>query len=848
MNISKNKTKISTIALILTLTISATIVALPIVSAHDPPWEIATWVFLSAYPNPVGVGQPIFLVFWMDYYPPTAGGAYGDRYTFYVEVTKPDNSIQRLGPFTSDPVGGGFTSYTPDQVGTYTFVCDFPGHTYTGEPANPYQGIRRPEYIGDSRTPAKSEPDTVTVLADPVESPPPALFSDGPTEYWTRPVDASLRGWSNKAGNWLNDGTGFDYTAGPETAHILWTKPQTIGGLTGGPYGDIGYYEGSSYERKWRPAAIIQGRLYYRTGISDQPATRGTQCVDLLTGEEIFFMNRTYIDQGVIYDYQSPNQHGTIPYLLATGSAASIFDPTQTTPRYAFYDPWTGEWAWTIEDRPGGLTAVGEIGEPLRYVVDTGDNWMALWNATKPEELLGSQSGTGLWQWRPVGKTVDSTDAWEWNVTIPAELEGSARKVLADRIIGGDGYARFGGKVWDGEFTMWAISLAPGHEGDLIFNRQITAPPEGPPQNITMQFEGDIASLEHGVILMKAKETRSWYGFDINTGSLLWGPTESASQFMMYDRASTIYGDKFYYDGYDGVWCYDIKTGEHLWTFHTNKCVYEGPYEYWPVSALRFADGKIYITTGEHSHTQPLFRGWEGYCIDADTGDEIWSMTGVWNSPVLADGCMVTLNGMDNQIYCFGKGPTATTVSASPSVVPTGSSLMLQGMVTDESAGTKSDALMARFPNGVPAIADEDMTAWMDYVYRQFAMPMGAKGVEVVLETFDPNGNYNEIGRVTSDASGMFKMMWEPPVEGEYTIVASFAGSKAYWGSTAETAIGVAGEAAGAGAQGPPGPAGPQGEPGADADAGNLTLIAVGAIIVALIAIAVAVYGFMRKR
>jgi hypothetical protein len=223
-------------------------------------------------------------------------------------------------------------------------------------------------------------------------------------------------------------------------------------------------------------------------------------------------------------------------------------------------------------------------------------------------------------------------------------------------------------------------------------------------------------------------------------------------------------------------------------------------------------------------------------------------MTGVWNSPVLADGCMVTLNGMDNQIYCFGKGPTATTVSASPSVVPSGSSLMIQGMVTDESAGTKSDALMARFPNGVPAIADEDMTAWMDYVYRQYAMPMGAKGVEVVLETFDPNGNYYEIGRVTSDASGMFKMMWEPSVEGEYTIVASFAGSKSYWGSTAETAVGVAGEAAGAGAQGPPGPQGPQGESGADADVGNLTLIAVAAIVVALIAIAVAVYGFMRKR
>ena len=68
---------------------------------------------------------------------------------------------------------------------------------------------------------------------------------------------------------------------------------------------------------------------------------------------------------------------------------------------------------------------------------------------------------------------------------------------------------------------------------------------------------------------------------------------------------------------------------------------------------------------------------------------------------------------------------------------------------------------------------------------------MNAKGVEVVLETLDPNGNFYEIGKVTSDASGMYKLMWEPPVEGEYTIIASFAGSESYWRSTAETAIGV---------------------------------------------------------
>ena len=64
-------------------------------------------------------------------------------------------------------------------------------------------------------------------------------------------------------------------------------------------------------------------------------------------------------------------------------------------------------------------------------------------------------------------------------------------------------------------------------------------------------------------------------------------------------------------------------------------------------------------------------------------------------------------------------------------------------------------------------------------------------GVEVKLETLDPNGNFYEIGTVTSDAAGMFKILWEPPVPGEYTIMATFDGSESYWRSYAETAIGV---------------------------------------------------------
>ena len=66
-------------------------------------------------------------MFWIDKLPPTASGAYGDRWhNLKVEVTKPDGSEQTLGTFTSDAVGGGYTLYTPDQVGTYTFQFSSP--------------------------------------------------------------------------------------------------------------------------------------------------------------------------------------------------------------------------------------------------------------------------------------------------------------------------------------------------------------------------------------------------------------------------------------------------------------------------------------------------------------------------------------------------------------------------------------------------------------------------------------------------------------------------------------------------------------------------------------------------
>jgi hypothetical protein len=159
-------------------------------------------------------------------------------------------------------------------------------------------------------------------------------------------------------------------------------------------------------------------------------------------------------------------------------------------------------------------------------------------------------------------------------------------------------------------------------------------------------------------------------------------------------------------------------------------------------------------------------------------------------------------------------------------------------MVTDISPGTKDAGMTLRFPNGVPAVADENQSDWMLYVYKQFPQPTTAVGVEVVISVLDPNTNCYEVGRVTSDATGFYHCSFTPPVPGEYTVYATFAGSKAYWPSSAETAITVDS----APAETPP----PTPTPAPMTDT-YITGFGIG-IIVAIIVIGLVIILVLRKR
>jgi hypothetical protein len=263
--------------------------------------------------------------------------------------------------------------------------------------------------------------------------------------------------------------------------------------------------------------------------------------------------------------------------------------------------------------------------------------------------------------------------------------------------------------------------------------------------------------------------------------------------------AAVIKYGKLFTAGMGGVVnAYDVKTGAHLWRYNITDPYTEQLFsQEWPAPIGFIVDEKIYLFQQEHSANTPLPRGAPAVCLNATTGEEVWRLNGLrlgtrWGGqPVIGDSIIAGFSSYDNRVVAIGKGPSATTVSASPKVSVYGSSVLVEGMVSDISPGTKDEGLMLRFPNGVPVVADESQGDWMLYVYSQFPRPTDTVGVEVVISVLDPNNNYYEVGKATSDANGMYGVEFTPEVPGKYTVYASYAGSKSYYGSSAETFINV---------------------------------------------------------
>jgi outer membrane protein assembly factor BamB len=241
---------------------------------------------------------------------------------------------------------------------------------------------------------------------------------------------------------------------------------------------------------------------------------------------------------------------------------------------------------------------------------------------------------------------------------------------------------------------------------------------------------------------------------------------------------------------------YDAQTGDLEWSYEA-----VDPYgemlwgNIWPIQAHFYTDGKVYLGHSEHSPVDPKPRGAPFICLDVETGEEIWRADGLFRQTdwggqaIIGDSIIATQDTYDQRIYAIGKGPSELTVEAPLTGIACGSSVILRGTVMDVSPGTEDATIKLRFPSGVPAVADDSMSEWMKFVYKQFPQPM-CSGVPVKLEVVvDPNGNWYDIGTTWTDSSGFYSISWEPPVPGHYYILATFAGTDSYYSSYKMTSI-----------------------------------------------------------
>jgi outer membrane protein assembly factor BamB len=597
----------------------------------------------------------------------------------------------------------------------------------------------------------------------------------GSNENWTFPISGTNRLWSSLSGNWLMNGynascafpvgtvAAFNpFTTAPRSAHIVWVKPVSIGGLVGGEYDNLSYYSGLPYEDKFAPPIIISGRVYYNLfGSQDSSVLPGFVCVNQRTGQELWRKNYTQITCGQLYDFESINQAGVIPYLWSTGAST-----------YNMYDADTGEFILSFTNAvPSGPTTsnpivFGSDGTMFVYVLDGANGWLAMWNSTKAFQENGMipVDASGVTSWRPMAGTYDWGRGIEWNVTIPVPDEStSLETVYPERIqaIADNVIVAMGGAANNYGF----------HSGyDATTGEQLWAFDRN--QSGAHQFT-KVTAFGQGIYAQFDSATRSYFAYNINTGQQLWQSDPADSPWGDSSGGAVIAYARLYSTSDDGnLYAFNISDGKEVWRFHSENTTETASgnyaFHYGPI----VADGVVFAGTGQQVPTQPLNRGERLYAVDANTGNGLWNISGTMNLKAIANGYLLAYNVADNQVYCFGKGETTTTISLSSTVLANGTSVLIQGTITDNSPATP----------GTPCLSRDYLGGWLQFLLMQKPCPYAViPGVPVEIRAQFPNGTTKVLGLPVSSEFGVFNFTWTPPEPGVYAIRARFPGDDSYY-------------------------------------------------------------------
>jgi outer membrane protein assembly factor BamB len=686
---------------------------------------------------------------------------------------------------------------------------------------------------------------------------------------------------------------------GSQTPHVMWTKSMQSGGVVGGNNFDIQgqtFFDGSAYIIRYNNPIILAGKLYYTETVGfSNTGYRGsssgpTDCVDLRTGKLLW--SRTDVPPlhfGLLMDVQTVNEHGVSqPLLIADsswfpspGNYWSVFDGDTGTPlcnvtnipgyTNALYGNPPAPWL------TGSGRAMGPDGEYLDYIfANAGDeetpDWrLGEWNSSLLFLPKGSAAPT--FNANPVLTASFTIDAgisdqsdpncrYDWNISAPY-LNTMTSPFIVVSAKYGDGILMMNGTMpSNGENALYGwVSSAPytyffvnlNASRDTVGRVLWWSTLQAPANNYTV-VQGPV-DWETRVITQDYKEAAQWVGYSLEDGKYLWtAPPQTALDYYGSTSEGTLPGacayGHLYSSAYGGIlYCYDDKTGDLLWTYgnggegNSTSSGFNWPYGNIPTQIQAIGNGVVYTVTSVHTWTSPIYKGGLARAVNATDGSEIWTISGVtmefgMMSYAMADGYNTWFNGYDDQIYVVGRGPSATTVSAPDTAAAFGTPVVIKGTVMDISTGTTQDEQAARFPNGVPAMSDASMTAWMGYIYQQKPLPADAVGVNVTLSVFDSNNNCYDIGTATTDADGFFYYTWTPTIPGDFKVIATFAGSNGYWPSHAETAFTVM--------QAPAATPAPTPQPASIADMYFLPMSIV--TIILIVIVGVVLFLMLRKR
>ena len=797
---SISKTKITTAIVLILLMASVTLMAMPVqpVKAQtstnmqdngsvqlpsgvtaDETYE--TIAHMSFRPNPIGLGQPLLVNIWLQ--PPLHVVRYfGEAYL--VTFTKPDGTTDTIGPLSS--YLGDATAwfeYTVDQVGTWKLKFDFlggyfPAGNYT-TPGSFQHGaiVSFPNSV--YYKPDSDGPYDLVVQEELAASWPPAPL---PTDYWARPVSVENREWWLILGNYPNAGIvggGLNwpadtntymsnywyipYVQGPKSAHIVWRRQDTLSGLIGGVLGQTSFTGGGG-----SPTIVYAGRAYQTlTKIVDGTSTSVWQCYDLRTGK--VYWERypaTQVPTMITYTERTTQ---TVPGEEASKSGLTVNLMYVGGGRLIKYDAWTGNPTLNISIAP--LTTGTFYADPYFLTVQSlaGKYYLINWTVVGdisfggPTNLRLGVMNNVTWPFSSLG-TVD----YEAGIAVATETIST----LGTGGIGAGFVVSYGQRIMGASLTT----------GQLLFNTTTDTS-----TGLGGFFSGSTAVADHGKYAVRLNDGH-WHCWDLHSGKELWTSELSSwpwGTFGCYGVQS--YGGNIISNQYDGVVAYNWTNGKISWWYKDEAPFpYETPYQDnypWFTGTARIADGVLYTYNTEHSPSNPIMRGQKLHAINATTGEGIWNITGSMAPGAVADGYLTAGNTYDGYMYVFGKGKSATTVSAPQTAITQGQSVVLTGTVLDQSPAQP----------GTPCVSKDSMATFMEYLHMQKPLPANVTvtGVPVSIDAVDPNGNSVHIATVTSDMSGTFGYMWKPDIPGKYVVTATFAGDDSYGSSWAETHVGV---------------------------------------------------------